>query len=147
MTLPARPVLTRYALAALTAWLLPSYAVLAAMVIEDGSGSVFEPMLLVNGPLMGLFFGWPCFLLGGAAWAWLHRTGRSRPIYAALVGAAAPLLPIGFLVIKFGRLGDTVTSIVPVPLATTIVAIGAVTGLAVWRIAYPRAPSADPRQP
>lgn len=135
MTLPARPVLTRYALAALTAWLLPSYAVLAAMTVADGPKAMFEPMLLVMGPFMGLYFGWPCFLLGGAAWAWLHWTGEARPIYAALVGAAAPLLPISHVVITMQGLGDKWTSIISLPLALTIVAIGAVTGLAVWRTA------------
>lgn len=108
-------------------------------MIGEGPAWMFEPIMLVSGPLMGLVFGWPCFLLGGLAWRALHWAGRVRPVYAALVGAAAPLLPIAYLVIKFGRLGDKEASIIPVPLALAIVAIGAVTGLAVWRVAYPRA--------
>lgn len=133
MTLPARPVITRYALAALTAWLLPSYVVLAAMTAMVGEFR-FEPMGLIRAPLLGLLFGWPCFLLGGAAWAVLHRAGQVRALYAALIGAAVPLLPIGYFLFNI-RGWETGVIIVVLP----IVAIGAATGLAVWRIAYPRA--------
>lgn len=135
-------VLARLVAAALIAWLLPSYAVVAAMAIIDGPG-VFEAGMLLYGPLMGLFLGWPCFLFGGAVWGLLHRAGKVRPIYAALTGAAAPLLPIGYFVITMRKMFDDITDIISIPLALSIVAIGAVTGLVIWRVAYPRTLAID----
>lgn len=144
MTLPAIQVLRRYALAALIAWLLPSYAVLAAMFVEAWLTEDWAPKLLpelvVVGPQLGLILGWPCFLFGGAAWVMLHRAGRAGPAYAMLIGAAAPLLPIGYLVIMMRQTSDDATSLISFPLLFSIVAIGAVTGLAVWGIAYAGAP-------
>lgn len=142
----------RILLAGLTAWLLPSYAVLAVTWAEDrlvhgAEGLVARmlgPSMVLFAPLLGLGMGWASLLFGATAWAILHATGRVRPAYAALVGAVAPLLPLGDMQIS----SRNTEPVVSIPLGLTIVAIGALTGLAVWRIAYPpHATLADPRHP
>lgn len=161
MKRPDRPTVLRWSLIALTAWLLPSYGIMGTIIVADvvRSGGVydglFDPALLLNPPLFGLIFGLPSWIIGFGLWALAHRFGRSSAAMAALIGTIAPLPLLAWYLYEQW----TLNSYLPLdrrialllnesPLVISAVAIGALTGWLIWRIAYsPVRALADPRQP
>lgn len=149
-TIPsAAPTSTRIALAAVTAWLLPSLILANVIMVGDAftaSGPDADMISAavtawIAGPFMGLVMGWPFLLAAFCAWALLHRWNLVSPKAAVgtglLCGVAAGL----WLAAK-PTFGDETGLLFLGPV------VGAITGLAVWKIAYGRpATSADPRHP
>lgn len=125
----------RITLAAITAWLLPSLILANLIMVGDAFTASGPDADMISaavtawtaGPVMGLLMGWPFLLAAFVAWGLLHRWRLATPKVAAgvglLCGAAAG--------IALGGRGESVWIFAgPV--------IGAVTGLAVWRVAYRR---------
>lgn len=127
----------RLLLAAVTAWLLPSLILANLIMIGDaftGSGPDADMISAaatawIAGPVMGLLMGWPFLLAAFAAWAALHHWKLVSPKVAIgtglLCGIAAGIALTG----KPG-FGDEVGMLFLGPV------VGAITGLAVWQVAY-----------
>ncbi len=129
-----KPFPTRILLAAITAWLLPSLILANLIMIGDAFNASGPDADMISaavtawtaGPVMGLVMGWPFLLAAFAAWGLLHHWRLATPKVAAgvglLCGAAAG--------IALGGRGGEAQWIFAGPV------IGAVTGLAVWWVAY-----------
>lgn len=137
----------RIFLGAVTAWLFPSWAIpLGAFVVSLGTGTaiglehLLRAMILI--PLAGLFIGAPTLIIGYLGWFLLHRAGYRGIGAAALLGLFAPLGSIGAVsLFSFNIFSGDSGAI----FLGCLILLGAITGLLVRVIAYPR--SADPRQP
>jgi hypothetical protein len=133
----------------------------AGLAIATGGviGGVLAVLLFANGGQASLFGLVAALVLGTLfsalgitavgvpVWAVLHVSGRRGPVYAALVGAA-----LGFLLFLAAQTGGFgLGTAVPSDAATRMVrwlsagaislgmaAIAALTGLAMWRVAYRR---------
>lgn len=142
---------TRIGLAAATAWLLPSLALANLIMIGDAFTSSGPDADMISaaaaawtaGPVMGLLVGWPFLLAAFAAWAALHHWKLVSPKIALglglLTGMAAGIALRG---------QPTFTDDVPGLFLGPVV--GAITGLAVWQVAYGkplRGSSTDPGHP
>lgn len=126
----------RITFAAITAWLLPSLILANLIMIGDAFTASGPDADMISaaitawtaGPVMGLLMGWPFLLAAFIAWGLLHHWRLATPKVAAgvglLCGAAAG--------IALGGRGESVWIF-------TGPVIGAITGLAVWRVAYGRA--------
>ena len=161
MKRPDRPTVLRWSLIALTAWLLPSYGTVGMFTVADvvRSGGLYEglfdPALLLAPPLFGLIVGLPSWITGFGLWALAHRFGRSSAAVAALIGTIAPLPLLAWYLHEHWTMNSYLPTdrriallLNETPLVFSAVAIGALTGWLIWRIAYPSVrPLADPRQP
>lgn len=124
----------RITFAAVTAWLLPSLILANLIMVGDAFTSTGPDADMISaavtawtaGPIMGLLLGWPYLLAAFAAWGLLHHWRLATPKVAAgvglLCGAAAG--------IALGGRGGEAQWIFAGPV------IGAITGLAVWWVAY-----------
>jgi hypothetical protein len=131
--------LSRVLLAAVTAWLLPSLILANLIMIGDaftGSGPDADMISAaatawIAGPVMGLLMGWP-FLLGAfAAWAALHHW----KLVSARVATGTGLLcgvAVGIALAGQPGFADDAGLLFLGPV------VGAITGFAVWWVAYGR---------
>ncbi len=141
----------RIFLGAVTAWLFPAWAIplgafVASLIASSGTGNsiglehLLRAMILI--PLAGLLIGAPTLIIGYLGWFLLHRAGYRGIGAAALLGLFAPLGSIGAVsLFSFNIFSGDGGAI----FLACLILLGAITGLLVRVIAYPR--SADPRQP
>ncbi|MDO9337564.1 MAG: hypothetical protein Q7T61_14295 [Caulobacter sp.] len=134
---PQRITPTRMLGAAVTAWLLPSLILANLIMVGDAFTAAGPDADMISaavtawtaGPVMGLLMGWPFLLAAFVAWGLLHHWRLATPKVAAGVGLLCGVAAG----IALGGRGESVWIFAgPV--------IGAVTGLAVWWVAYRREP-------
>lgn len=128
---------TRFLLAAVTAWLLPSLILANIVMVGDAftaSGPDADMISAaatawIAGPVMGLLHGWPFLLAAFAGWALLHHWKLASARTAAVLGL---LCGVGAGIVLSDADGfDAETGwLFAAPV------VGLITGLAVWWVAY-----------
>jgi hypothetical protein len=138
---------SRVALAAVTAWLMPSLSLACLVMVGDAftSRGPDADMIsagataLIAGPVMGLLLGWPYLLAALIAWALVHHWGLVSAKVAVGVGLLCGVAA-GIALWGHPAGGQDIQGLFLAPV------IGAATGFCVWQIAYgeQRARLADP---
>jgi len=127
----------RFALAAVTAWLLPSLILANLLMVGDAFTANGPDADMISaaatawiaGPVMGLLHGWPFLLTAFAGWALLHHWKLASAKTAAGLGLLCGLAA-GIVLSDANGLGVETGWLFAAPV------IGMVTGLAVWWVAY-----------
>lgn len=146
MTQPARPVLIRYVLAVLTAWLVPSVGVILItfgpqyFTGDRTAAESWADFKILTGYalLFGLALAGPSILVALIVWAALARLAWANARAAVALGAIIGAVAVGRLVIPEVAIPVRPTVIY---LCVAITALGGLTGLAVWFVALWTPPS------